>query len=133
MALAESAWAAWSDGCVDRWQTVNNLWEEAQGGSHQVESCWATVGLLSRKLSSQLEWQRSPGDRTVRVVYTQAGQPTAALLEDKEAIVDTRLYWITCRDIDEANYLLAIINSEALYAASHALHVQRPIWCARPA
>ena len=98
----------------DRWQTVSGLWERHKAAATKL----SLVGQLDYygKLSSQLEWQRSPGDRTVRVVYTQAGQPTAALLKDKEAIVDTRLYWITCRDIDEANYLLAIINSEALYA-----------------
>ena len=27
------------------------------------------------------------------------------------------MYWITCKDIQEANYLLAIINSQTLYEA----------------
>ena len=30
-------------------------------------------------------------------------------------LVESVLYWVPCKDIDEANYLLAIINSEALY------------------
>ena len=32
-----------------------------------------------------------------------------------------RLYWITCKDVNEANYLLAIINSDALYEAAQPL------------
>ena len=41
--------------------------------------------------------------------------PTAALLDDNNSIVDYKLFWVTCRDTVEASYLLAIINSEALY------------------
>ena len=67
------------------------------------------------KLSSQLQWKREPGDRQVRVVYSGWGAPTAALLHDNDAIVDYKLFWIACRDAQEAYYLLAIINSDALY------------------
>ena len=44
----------------------------------------------------------------MRVVYTKSGEPTAALLEDGETLVDHLLYWIPCRTIDEANYLVAV-------------------------
>ena len=99
----------------DRWRTVSGLWDENKAAANKL----SLLGQLDYygKLSAQLEWKQNPGDRRVRVVYTQAGQPTAALLEDDEAIVDTRLYWIACRDIKEAYYLLAVINSEALYAS----------------
>ena len=66
------------------------------------------------KLSAQLEWQRNPGDRPVRVVYNQSGAPTAALVNDY-AIMDKKLYWVTCQSLKEAHYLLAIINSDVLY------------------
>ena len=36
------------------------------------------------------------------------------MLEGSATLVDHLLYWIPCRTIDEANYLLAIINSDAL-------------------
>ena len=96
-----------------RWQTVSSLWEENKTAANKLN-------LLSQldyygKLSAQLDWQRSPGDRPVRVVYTQGGESTGALLQDGGAIVESRLYWIACRDTREANYLLAIINSNALY------------------
>ena len=74
-----------------------------------------------RKLSSQLEWQENPDDRPIRIVQSQCGQPTAAVLQDDNALVDEALYWITCRDMQEANYLLAIINSEALSGAVQPL------------
>lgn len=98
-----------------RWQTISRWWEENKAPVNRLN-------LLERLnyhgvLSSQLEWQRAPSDRTVRIVYTAAGEPTAARLPDDGVLVDETLYWITARDESEANYLLAIINSDALYAA----------------
>ena len=43
------------------------------------------------------------------------------MLEDPAALVDYTLYWITCQDIREANYLLAIINSDVLYKSVESL------------
>ena len=62
-----------------------------------------------------MQWKREPGDRHIRIVYSGWGAPTAALLHDNDAIVDYKLFWIACRDVQEAYYLLAIINSDALY------------------
>ena len=99
----------------DRWQIVSRLWETEKSPVNKLN----LSGRLDfhRELSSQLGWRHEPGDRPVRVVYTKSGEPTAALLRDNEALVDHLLYWIACKSIDEANYLLAIINSQALYEA----------------
>ena len=102
-----------------RWQTISRLWEDNKATASRLN-------LLEnldhyRKLSSQLEWQEKPDDRPIRIVQSQGGQPTAAVLQDDNALVDEALYWITCRDMQEANYLLAIINSEALYGAVQPL------------
>ena len=99
----------------ERWQTVSALWEASKALVN-------TLNLLSQidylhKLTSQLEWQHNLHDGQVRVVYTKSGEPTAALLQDNGAVVDHLLYWIPCRTIREANYLLAIINSDALQEA----------------
>ena len=99
----------------ERWQTVSRLWEDNKALAN-------SLNLLERldyvhNLSAQLEWQHDSNDRQVRVVYTKAGEPTAALLEDGETLVDHLLYWIPCRTIDEANYLVAVINSGALQEA----------------
>ena len=97
----------------DRWRTVSCLWEENKRPVNKLN----LLGRLDyhRELSAQLEWQRNPGDRPVRVVYGGYGVPTAALIHDVEVIVDYKLFWITCKDTIEAHYLLAIINSDALY------------------
>ena len=99
----------------ERWQTVNKLWEDNKPAA-------SNLNLLESlnhygKLSSQLAWQQQSYDRPIRLVYTAGGEPTAALISDDAALVDERLYWVTCKDMDEADYLLAIINSDALYEA----------------
>ena len=98
----------------DRWQTVSRLWEENQATANQLN----LLGRLDyhKELSVQLGWMDNPGDRPVRIVYTQGGEPTGTLLEDGGAIVESRLYWVTCSDTKEAYFLLAIINSDALAA-----------------
>ena len=98
-----------------RWQTVSTFWETHKQPVNKLN----LLGQLDYwgHLSAQVEWQRNTGDRPIRVVYTKAGQPTAALLYDDEALLDHKLFWITCRDVREADYLLAIINSDALYKA----------------
>ena len=99
----------------DRWRTISGLWEENKERHNKLD-------LLANldhygKLSSQLEWEQDHGDRPIRVVYTRSGIPTAALLPEDQTLVDTTAYWITCKDTKEANYLLAIINSDALQVA----------------
>ena len=97
----------------DRWRTVSRLWEENKRPVNKLN----LLGRLDylRELSAQLEWQRNPGDRPVRVVYSGYGIPTAALIHDVDVIVDYKLFWITCKDTMEADYLLAIINSGTLF------------------
>ena len=48
------------------------------------------------------------------MVYTQSGQPTAAIIRDNQAIVDRTLYQTVCQSEDEAHYLTAILNSAQL-------------------
>ena len=97
----------------DRWRVVSNLWEANRAAATKMN----LSGQLDYygKLSSQLEWRHEPGDRQIRIVYGGWGAPTAALLREDDAIVDYKLFWVTCRDAQEAYYLLAIINSDVLY------------------
>lgn len=96
-----------------RWQTISRIWDE-----HKQRN--TRLNLLERLdyhrgFSEQLDWQQGNTDRPIRLVYTLSGQPTAAILYDDETLVENVLFWIACKDIQEANYLLAIINSDALY------------------
>ena len=119
----------------DRWQTVSDIWETNKASANKLE----LLGQLDylHKLSAQLEWKRSPGSRPLRVLYNSSGTPTAALICDDEVVVDYTLFWITCEDLQEAHYLLAIINSQALYDAVSPLmakgqfgarHLQKHLW-----
>ena len=98
-----------------RWQTISALWETNKRPSTKLNLLEQLD--YQRKLSSQLGWRQRHSARPFRIVYTSGGEPTAAFLSDDSAVVDKRLYWITCKDIQEVNYLLAIINSNALYEA----------------
>ena len=119
----------------DRWRTISRLWDENKKAANRMN--------LSEqldyygKLSSQLEWKRDSSIRSFRIVHTEAGQPTAALISGDDAIVDSTLYWITCKDLKEANFLLAIINSQTLYEAAKrfmakgqfgARHLHKHLW-----
>ncbi len=119
----------------DRWRTVSGLWEENKTAA-------SSLNLLERLdyqggLSSQLDWQQNPDDRLMRLVYSSSGTPTAALLHDDGAIAENVLFWVTCRDVHEAFYLLAIINSGVLFEAVSSLmpkgqfgarHLHKHLW-----
>ena len=102
----------------ERWQTVSGLWEANKQPATKLNLLEQLD--YQRKLSSQLVWRWDKGGRPIRIVYTQNGEPTAALVDD-DAVVDTKLYWVTCKDLQEAHYLLTIINSNALYEAAAPL------------
>ena len=119
----------------ERWKTVSGLWEQNRSSNNKLN----LLGRLDYhgELSAQLEWQRDSGDRPVRVVYNSSGEPTAALLHDNSAIVENVLFWLTCKNLREAHYLLAIINSRALYEAVAPLmpkgqfgarHLHKHLW-----
>ena len=119
----------------DRWQTVSRLWEENKRPVNKM-NLFRQLDYYG-KLSAQLDWQRNPGDRPVRVVYSSSGEPTAALVDGDNAMVDYTLFWIACRDTQEANYLLAIINSQSSYEKVTSLmpkgqfgarHSQKQLW-----
>ena len=98
-----------------RWEKMERLWE-ANRKKSDSKSLTQNLNWLN-KLTSQLDYLRNPRHRPYRIAYTQSGRPTAALITDRKAILDRKLYQVTCRDLDEANYLLAIINSSALEMA----------------
>ena len=50
-------------------------------------------------------------------------------MRDNNAVIDYKLFWMTCGDLNEANYLLAIINSESLAGAVNPLTT--PNWAGK--
>ena len=118
-----------------RWRTISGLWEENKAEANSLN----LLGQLDYfgKLSAQLMWHDEPMDRPIRMVYTGHGAATAALVADDTAIVDYTLFWTSCVGIQEANFLLAIVNSDTLKEAVTPLmakgqfgarHLQKQLW-----
>ena len=101
-----------------RWNNAAEMFREAHKNQAIKDLC-SNLNHLN-KLTSQLEYLQGAitNDETVRVAYTESGQPTAAIIRDNRAIVDRTLYQTVCQSEDEARYVLALINSNALAAAT---------------
>ena len=98
-----------------RWSRMSALWD-ANKGKNDQKSLYQRLN-YHNILTSQLEWIRDPGDRPVRIAYSSSGAPTATLISDEKAVLDYKLYQVTCANLNEAYYLLAIINSHTLATA----------------
>ena len=111
----------------NRWIAVNRAWEENKRQGYRL----TLIEQLDYygKLSSQIAWKRDKKLRPVRIVYAGSGAPTAAILRDDKAIADYTLFWVSCSNLQEAQYLLAIINSETLADAVNRYTV--PNWSGR--
>ena len=100
-----------------RWNNVAQMYREA----HKNQAIKDLYSRLNHQniLTSHLEYLRSAvtDDGAFRVAYTTSGQPTGAIARDNRAIVESGLYQTTCLSEDEAYYVLAVINSNALTAA----------------
>ena len=95
-----------------RWQEMNKLWDAHKSPNNRLS-------LIQRLdyhegLSAQLEWQHN-NTRPFRVVYTSSGRPTAAIAADPNEVIENTLYWVSCSTLDEAHYLLGIINSTVIH------------------
>ena len=94
-----------------RWNNAVEMFREA----HKEGGITELIDNLNHlnKLTSQLEYLRGTiaGDGTTRVAYTTSGEPTAAFIGNSSAIVESNLYQTICQSVDEAYFILAIINS----------------------
>ncbi|WP_141743029.1 N-6 DNA methylase [Corynebacterium sp. HMSC11E11] len=89
------------------WSEVSLVWSRNKQASTKL-SLWENIN-YSNKLASQFPI------RPIRVVYSSSGTTlTAAILEDREAVVEHALYWAPVGSRAEGQYLTAILNSDAL-------------------
>jgi len=70
-------------------------------------------------LLGRLDYQRGLRNQlpcpTIRVVYTKSGMCLASgIVTDAKVVVDHKLYWATAENLDEARYLTAVLNIDAL-------------------
>ena len=118
----------WGRRMQQRWSQINQVWDENKTPANRLK-------LLERldyfgNLASQFQWKTRNDARPIRLVYASAGVPTAAILSGESTIVDYKLFWVPCASVEEGRYLLAIINSDVLYAAASPL-MSKGQWGAR--
>ena len=97
-----------------RWNNAAEMFRETHQ-NQTIKDLYSNLNHLS-KLTSQLEYLRGAisGNGTTRIAYTTSGEPTAAIIRNSSAIVESNLYQATCQSVDEAHYLLTVINSNEL-------------------
>ena len=97
-----------------RWSKTAEMYREAHK-SQAIKDLYSSLNHLN-KLTGQLEYLRSviAVDGKHRVAYTSSGRPTATIIRDKHAILENALYQTVSCSIDEARYLLAVLNSQHL-------------------
>ena len=97
-----------------RWNNAAEMYRNA----HKSQAIKELFDRLNHQniLTSQLTYLQGAitSGRTARIAYTTNGEPTAVIIRDNHAILDTKLYQTVCRSEEEAHYLLAIINSNRL-------------------
>ncbi len=101
-----------------------------------AERLWAAHG-RGGKLSLQQRWnyhealRRQLPPAPVRVVYAKSGQLlSAAIVEDRRAVIDHKLYWAAFQRYSEALYVTGLLNSETIRGRISALQ-SRGRWGAR--
>lgn len=107
--ISEATFAKLPDAVQRRWIKMSKVWETNRKSTSEMKlfdrlDYWA-------KLTSQIPVPN------LRLVYSSSGRPTATVLRNDDAIIDSKLFWIECGSLAEANYLAAIINSDTLYEA----------------
>ncbi|GAA4872195.1 N-6 DNA methylase [Actinomycetospora straminea] len=99
---------------IEDYAGLNTWWEEVEAAWKANRAKTELNDLVDRmdyhkQLSSQLP---APSNR---VVYSKAGNSlSAARVSDSECIIDHKLYWAAASSAEEAHYLVAILNSQAL-------------------
>lgn len=101
-----------------------------------AERLWVYHG-RGNKLSLQQRWnyhealRRQLPPAPVRVVYAKSGQLlSAAIVEDRQAVIDHKLYWAAFHRYSEALYVTGVLNSETIRGRIAALQ-SRGRWGAR--
>jgi SAM-dependent methyltransferase len=109
---------------------------------HQAENTWtAHRSSQALNLRQQLDYRRKLTGQLpaapLRVVYGKSGMHVAAaLVEDRNAVIDHALYWATVTSREEGRYLCALLNSPVLTDLVRPLmsygkderHVDKHLW-----
>ncbi len=99
---------------IDRYPGLARWWEEAERLWIANRPDYTTddlTGRLEYKEGTSKQFPVAPH----RVAYTSSGTNLVATrLNDQRALVSETLYWAACASREEAQYLVAVLNSETL-------------------
>ena len=99
---------------LDEYPGLAEWWRAAAGHWDEHKTSTNMMTLLERFDYQKGLQNQLPGVQH-RVVYTKSGMyMAAAYIDDARAIIDHKLYWASVSGPEEAHYLLAILNSDAL-------------------
>ncbi|MEV4990180.1 Eco57I restriction-modification methylase domain-containing protein [Pseudarthrobacter sp. LMD1-1-1.1] len=85
------------------WEQVAGVWTAHSGSTLDMFGSMDYHGKLTAQLESSFPH---------RIVYTTSGSRlSAARVLDKDAIVDTSLYWLPVKSAEEAHYIVAVLNA----------------------
>ena len=84
----------------------------------QAERLWRAHGSGRTTLSQQLNHINKLSAQAdpvlIRVVFSKSGTlPAAAIVRDANAVIDHKLYWANVATLEEAGYLISILNCDA--------------------
>ena len=120
MDAAEAAEAGWTD-LSAYLEKAEKLWDQNSKGKMTFKEQINFRNKLTKQFSAP----------TLKVVYGASGTyPAAALLENKEGIIDSSLYYTEVKTKEEGLYLEGILNSSSLIERIRGLQAQGQ-WGAR--
>ena len=102
-------------------RAAEQLWSQHGRGPMSLIERWNYLEALDRQVPPA----------PIRVVYAKSGiLLAAAVVEDRSAVIDHKLYWAEAQSLSEAFYLAGLLNSEAIRMRIAALQ-SRGRWGAR--
>jgi hypothetical protein len=102
---------------------------------NDAEQHWDTLSTGAMSLVERWNYhealKRQATPAPIRVVYAKSGKHlAAAVIEQRDAFIDHKLYWAAVESYSEAFYLAGLLNSEAIRIKIAALQ-SRGRWGAR--
>jgi hypothetical protein len=102
-----------SDDRIDRfpglaawWRTAEQVWIANRSSDRLT---------LNERINYHAELTSQFPTPDIRIVYTKAGNfLTSAIITDREAVIDHKLYWGAAATLEEGLYLTAILNAPAI-------------------
>ena len=120
--LAVIPWEPESERLLDAAAAARAGYPHLASWMARAEEVWDVHRSSDRlSFSERIDYHRGLASQfpppSLRVVYGASGtKPVAAILRDSAAVIEHALYWASVTNLDEAHYLSAVLNSEALRA-----------------